>query len=216
MLDWSEIETVLLDMDGTLLDLHFDDFFWQKQLPQKWGELNGWNSDEAMSRLVPIFQENRGTLPWYCLDYWSDRLGMDVFTIKNGIEHLIQLRPHVSEFLHYLNNQNKKVVLVTNSHEKFISLKMEATGIAGHFDNMFNSHAFGFPKEDTSFWKVLAEKMSFNKTTTILIDDNLSVLRSAREYGIRHLFGIEKPSSKSPVMDTEEFRGIASFRDLCL
>ena len=73
MINWNEIETVLLDMDGTLLDLHFDDYFWQIQLPLKWGELNGWDSETAMSKLIPIFQGTRGTLPWYCLDTWSEK-----------------------------------------------------------------------------------------------------------------------------------------------
>ena len=33
MIDWDSIDTVLLDMDGTLLDLHFDNYFWTEHLP---------------------------------------------------------------------------------------------------------------------------------------------------------------------------------------
>jgi 5'-nucleotidase len=32
--DWREIDTVLLDMDGTLLDLEFDSHFWLSLVPQ--------------------------------------------------------------------------------------------------------------------------------------------------------------------------------------
>ena len=32
-LDWTSIDTVLLDMDGTLLDLRFDNWFWQEHVP---------------------------------------------------------------------------------------------------------------------------------------------------------------------------------------
>ena len=33
MLNWSKIDTVLLDMDGTLLDLHYDSHFWLNVIP---------------------------------------------------------------------------------------------------------------------------------------------------------------------------------------
>ncbi|HBT55971.1 MAG TPA: haloacid dehalogenase, partial [Pseudomonas sp.] len=33
MLNWNAIDTVLLDMDGTLLDLHFDNHFWLEHMP---------------------------------------------------------------------------------------------------------------------------------------------------------------------------------------
>ncbi|MEO1576619.1 MAG: HAD family hydrolase, partial [Pseudomonadota bacterium] len=31
---WSDIDNVLLDMDGTLLDLNFDTVFWLQVVPQ--------------------------------------------------------------------------------------------------------------------------------------------------------------------------------------
>ena len=216
MISWDEVETVLLDMDGTLLDLHFDDYFWQVQLPQKWGEQNGMDMATAKSNLLAVFQNTEGTLPWYCLDYWSEQLQMDVFEIRTGIEHLIQIRPHVEEFLDYLGVLGKEIVLVTNSHEKFISLKMEQTGIDGHFSQMFNAHSFGVPKEEVMFWEKLGEQLNFSEESTLLIDDNLAVLRSAREHGIRHLLCIAQPSSQAPARDTAEFPAITSFRDLCI
>ena len=214
MINWDEVSTVLLDMDGTLLDLHFDDYFWQVQLPLKWGERNGMDAETAKKKLIPIFQNTEGTLPWYCLDFWSEQLDMDVFEINKGIEHLIQPRPYVEEFLEFLGSIKKNIVLVTNSHEKFISLKMEQTGLDCHFDHMFNAHSFGSPKEDVLFWEKLTDELCFAEDTTVLIDDNLQVLRSAQQYGIRHLLSIAQPSSQAPVRDTAEFQAITSFQDL--
>jgi len=215
MIDWNEVETVLLDMDGTLLDLHFDDYFWQEQLPRKWGELNGMDTATAKKKLAPVFRSSEATLAWYSLDYWSEQLHMDVFEIRSGIEHLIRIRPHVVEFLEYLGTMNKEIVMVTNSHEKFIALKMRQTGLGSYFSNIFNAHSFGVPKEDVVFWEKLGEDLHFREQSTLLIDDNLAVLRSAREHGIRYLFSIDRPNSQAPARDTEEFRAITSFRDLC-
>lgn len=215
MINWSEIETVLLDMDGTLLDLHFDHYFWQTQLPEKWSVLNDVDLPTAKAEMQTIFRNIEATLPWYCLDHWSEQLKMDVFEIKNGIEHLIKIRPHVEVFLTYLREINKKIVLVTNSHKKFIDLKMALTGLEPYFQQIFNAHSFGVPKEDWEFWQILDEQLSFDGESTLLIDDNLSVLRSAQRHGIRHLLAIAKPNSQAPIMDTAEFAAVSSFKSLC-
>lgn len=38
---WQDVDTVLLDMDGTLLDLAFDNYFWQKLVPETYGAKQG-------------------------------------------------------------------------------------------------------------------------------------------------------------------------------
>ena len=68
MLDWSKISTVLLDMDGTILDLHFDNHFWLHHLPQRYSELHSVNLAEAKKLLLEHYQRVEGTIDWYCLD----------------------------------------------------------------------------------------------------------------------------------------------------
>ena len=86
-------------MDGTLLYLYFDNYFWQEYLPEQWGKLNGMGAESAKSQLKTWYEKESGTLSWYCLDFWTDRLQFDVFTLKENVEHLIKIRPHAEDFL---------------------------------------------------------------------------------------------------------------------
>lgn len=214
MIDWNHIDTVLLDMDGTLLDLYFDNYFWQEYLPVQWGMRNGLDEIAAKEKLLPEFRSREGTLNWYCLDYWSTSLQLDVMELKTGVEHLIKLRPSALELLVALGEMNKKPVMVTNAHPALIEMKMQKTGIDRYFQHIVNSHSIGAAKEEQQFWSLLQGIVTYEPTRTLLIDDNLDVLRTARECGIAHLFSIARPDSSQPVKNSGEFKAIEDFQDI--
>ena len=60
--DWAQLDTILLDMDGTLLDLAFDNHFWGKVIPERWGHLNGLDLPSSQQHLAPIFAREQGKL----------------------------------------------------------------------------------------------------------------------------------------------------------
>ena len=211
---WEAIDAVLLDMDGTLLDLHFDSHFWLEHLPLRYAERHGISVEAARQRLVPMLQAAEGTLAWYCLDHWSRELELDVAELKHEVEHLISLRPHALEFLASLRRQGKRTVLVTNAHARSLSLKLARTGLGALLDAIVCAHDLGYAKEDIAFWHALQAHEPFTPGTTLLIDDNLAALRSARDYGIRYLLGVEQPDSRRPPRDAAEFPAVASFRDI--
>ena len=214
MLDWNTINTVLLDMDGTLLDLNFDNYFWQEHVPIRYAQKHEMAVVDAKSELFPKFRAVEGTMNWYCVDYWSRILGLDIALLKAEIDHLIAIHPHVLDFLDRLREIKIRRVLVTNAHQKSLMLKMERTQIHNHLDQIICAHDFGMPKEDPQFWKKLEQQVDFDKKTSVLVDDSLPVLRSARSYGIQHLLAVRMPDTQNPEKDVEEFEAIYDFSDI--
>lgn len=214
MLDWQAIDTVLLDMDGTLLDLHFDNFFWRQHVPKRYAELHNISLADANVDLSERYQRHLGTLNWYCVDFWSDELQLDIARLKTEVQHLIAIHPQVPEFLHTIRAAGKRITLVTNAHHKSLTLKMQQTRLDIHFDAMITSHQIGLPKEHPDFWHKLQNTESYDPTRTLLVDDSLPVLRAAQTYGIAYLLAIYNPDSKEGSKDVEDFCAIASFADI--
>ena len=214
MIDWKKIDTVLLDMDGTLLDLNFDNHFWKEFVPLKFAEQHGISLGAAKQQLEPQFKSMEGKLEWYCLDYWSRALQLDIAGLKAEISGLIVVLPHVAEFLEKLQQSPKTVVLVTNAHRDSLGLKMEKTCLQPFFDSIISSHDLGLPKEHAGFWPLLQQQQPFAKQSTLLIDDSLAVLNSARLFGIAHLISVSKPDSKQPKKHVADYPAIEDFREL--
>ena len=196
MIDWQSIDTVMLDMDGTLLDLHFDNYFWLHHLPARYSEIHGMDFETARQSLTARIDERTGSLQWYCLDFWADMLDLDIRALKEEMQHKISVRPHVELFLDRLRDHDKRIMLVTNAHPESISLKFDVTRIDERLDLVYSSHEFKHPKEAQEFWHALAEREPFDKTRTLFVDDTLRVLDSARRYGIGHLLAIHQPDSR--------------------
>ncbi|GAW86975.1 putative hydrolase of the HAD superfamily [Bathymodiolus platifrons methanotrophic gill symbiont] len=214
MLEWNKINTVLLDMDGTLLDLNFDNHFWLEFIPERYALQNQLTLDEAVKHLVPLFKSMEGKLEWYCLDYWSEILKLDIAGLKAEISGLISVLPHVTEFLNALQHSNKEVLLVTNAHRDSLSIKMEKTCLQPFFNDIICSHDFGFAKEHQEFWEIFQNQYGWDKQSTLMIDDSLAVLRSAKTFGIKNLISITRPDSKKAARSITEFPAIHDFREI--
>lgn len=211
---WSEIDTVLLDMDGTLLDLHFDNYFWLNHLPQVFSDTFNLNYDDALSDLHQRFSDKQGTMDWYCLDFWSRQLSLDVADLKNDVKDKIAVRPFAETFLQFLRRENKHIVLLTNAHRDSLDLKMQVTGLADCFDQIISSHDYGLPKEDLGLWAALKADCHFEPSRTLLIDDTETVLTSAKNYGIQHLLTLLQPDSQKPVRENLHYRAFHHFDEI--
>ncbi len=214
ILDWRNIETVLLDMDGTLLDRHFDDHFWLEHVPKRWSSKYKVPVKLAREQLYALFRSQERTLNWTDLDYWSKRLGLDIPLLKLEVDHLIAVHPGVIEFLSFCRGHDKKIWLVTNAHSKTLNIKMKKTRIGHWFDGTVSAHQVGMPKEDPRFWAELQRFISYDPASTLLGEDSEENLGTARGYGIRYLFYISHYSSRCMPAISESFATIDYFTRL--
>jgi 5'-nucleotidase len=213
-LNWNDIDTVLLDMDGTLLDRHFDDHFWLEHVPTRYAATHQVPLAEAKEFLYGLFRSQENTLNWTDLDYWTERLGLDIPRLKREVDHLIAVHPFVVEFLLFLKQHGKGVYLVTNAHGKTLDLKMGKTRLGPYFDGIISAHDLGLPKEDVRFWGKLREKVPFEPGRTLLGEDSETNLATAAAYGIKYLIYVSRFSSTVIPKASQRFASIHYFSHL--
>jgi 5'-nucleotidase len=213
-LDWSAIDTVLLDMDGTLLDQRFDNWFWQELIPSRYAEAEGITVAEAWAVLFPKFRAVLGTIQWYCLDYWSEELGLDVVGIKRAALEQVGYLPGAQDFLVKLKASGKRRILITNAHPLTLAIKNEQVRLTSHFDACYSTHTFNAPKEDAAFWPRLLAKEPFHPQRTLFVDDSIPVLDAAHRFGITWLRAVRIPDSARPAQDTGGYAAVDGVADL--
>lgn len=216
MFDWQKIDTVLLDMDGTLLDLHYDNYFWLKHLPACYAKSQSISVQQAESKLYEHYQSVAGSLNWYCLDHWSQVTQLDVRALKSSpqLRARIAWRADSQDFLAKLSQLGIQRVLLTNCHPDGLDLKIEHTAINDHLDQMYSTHQFGHPKESPQLWKALQESHPFDPSRCLFIDDNEHLLDVATNFGIAYTLGIKTPDSQNQSKDFERHHAVDLYSEL--
>ena len=211
---WQRIDTVLLDMDGTLLDLQFDNYFWLHLVPERFALRHSLTLDAARQELTPRFAARQGTLDWYCTDFWSRDLGLDIAALKREASSRICYLPGAEAFLAEIRRRGLRMALLTNAHRDALEIKDSQTGITQHFDAVVSSHQYGVPKESAAFWVKAQEQLGFDPARSLFVDDSIAVLRAARSHGVGQIFAISRPDSAIEQREIDEFPAVASIADL--
>ena len=211
---WEEIDTVLLDMDGTLLDLRFDNYFWLEILPERYAQRHELSLEAARTTLAPLFVAKQGTLDWYCIDFWSRELSLDIAMLKREACAEVRFLPGAERFLQTLHERGRDPVLVTNAHRGVLDIKTAQTGLARYFRHIVSSHDFGAPKEHPEFWSQLQAQLAFDPQRCLFVDDSLPVLKAARTHGIGQIFAITRPDSTQHARQIADFPSVERVQEL--
>ena len=210
-----DCKTLMLDMDGTLLDLAYDNYMWLEHIPAEFARQNDVSEATARERLRAKFHSMEGKLSWYCLDHWSEELDLDIAALHRDENNRIGFLPGARHFLETVVGHDLRLLLVTNSHQETLAIKTEVTGVADFFDGIYTSHDLGHAKEDQPFWHALQEAEDFDTETTLCLSmDNVAVLESAREFGVGMLLHITRPDTRWPARQDDRFTAIEGVVDL--
>jgi putative hydrolase of the HAD superfamily len=207
---WREADTVLLDMDGTLLDLSFDNWFWLEAVPRCVARSRGGAAAEIRTQLLEKFASKQGSLDWYCLDYWTAELAIDLRQLKAASSHRIRWLPGAKDFLQRARSSGKRLVLVTNAHGDTLAVKKAVSGLGAYFESCVSSHEFGEPKESNAFWPQLRARLAFDPARTLFVDDSPAVLDAAHAYGLGGIVAVTRPDTRRPPRAIERHPAVES------
>jgi 5'-nucleotidase len=214
LVDWSRAEWVLLDMDGTVLDLAYDNWFWRELLPARYAERRQLPLDAARAELEPQFRSVMHTLPWYCTDHWSRVTGLDVAALKRESRDRVAVLPGALDFLRAVRASGRRLWLATNAHRDSWTVKLERTGLLGEFEHVICSHDYGAPKESATFWQAARARYGFDPARSLFVDDSLPVCRAARDFGIGQVVLLSHPDSAQPPREVSGFTTAPRLADL--
>lgn len=214
MRDWRKFDTILLDMDGTILDLAYDNYFWLELVPRCLARDRNADLAEVTTELFARFAEMRGRLEWYCLDYWTAELSLDLRALKSASSHRVRYLPGAVGFLRTLQASGKSVALVTNAHGHTLEIKKGVAGLGRWIDTFVSSHELGTPKESAAFWAKAQQRLGFDPETTLFIDDSVPVLDAAEACGIAGVLAVTRPDSRHPARVVERHASVEALGQL--
>ena len=211
MVEWSEVDTVLLDMDGILIDLYFDNFLWNQRLPEVVAATRGIGVSEAREHLYAHIRDEPRTLDFYSLDYWSRYARLDLVTLHRELAHLIAYRANAERFLRAVRASGRRAVLVTNAHPKSLAVKDARLDLTPELDAHYSAHGFGYPKQYPGFWSALTNCDPYDPSRTLFIDDDTGVLEAARASGVKQVLCVAQPDSQAPKRSDLPFPALDDF-----
>ncbi len=192
-----DIECLLIDMDGVILDNTYDNNFWQNQIPNVLSKKKNISFDDAKRLAIQIFNFKKNTKDWYDLDYWSNMLGIDIEAEKRSQESLgkIKLYDNVIDTLIELK-KNARLIMITNAHRKTLNIKLEKFNIKPCFHEMVCAHELNYVKEDLQLWYMLRTKYKLDFEKTVLVEDTINNIKVALSAGVSSAIYVGKENFK--------------------
>lgn len=206
--NWAGIDDVLLDMDGTLLDRHFDNFFFEEELPRRYAVLHGIPFDEARDRLMAMYRSVEGELAWTDLHYWTGQVGIDVVAMHRELDHMIGFLPGAESFLTEVRRRGKRITILTNAHAAGVGVKTAKTGLDRYVDRIVDAFEVGYLKMRREYWPTCQKLVGFDPARALFVDDDEGCLHAAQQFGLAQIIHSAKSSSRLPAEASSRFTSI--------
>jgi len=192
---------ILLDIDGVLLDLSFDNLFWQELIPLKLASSKNISIEEAKTEIKKTASKIYGTLPWYELEFWESRYDIDFLSVANKHSSKINFLPDSEKILQQLASLDKRIILLTNCDPRLLNIKANAVPFMQYVDGCISSVEIGAVKENQNFWGPAFRYFNINPNFSLFADDNLYVVNSAIKAGIKNSFQVLEPTGDGSIIN---------------
>ena len=205
---------MLLDIDGTLLDLHYDNFVWDKVVPEAYAQFKQLPYPEAKEQLFAEMRQVHGSIEFYSFDFWQRQTGLDITDLHQQQSQLIGVRADAEAFLDWLQQSPHQAIIATNADHNSLGIKDKIIGLSKRVDQIYSSQDFGCPKEHQNFWHQLQNQCGFDPKRTLFLDDTERVLNAAAKFGIREVWQVRTPDSQRGPRPESIHPGLDHFHEI--
>lgn len=204
------IKAVSFDMDGTLVDDWFVEYFWFRVIPELYAEKYGIGFEDAWRRVVIEYDEiGDRDIRWYLPEYWIERFRLDVDLkhLMEKVEPLVKYFEDVEPTLAQLHGRYI-IVVASNASKEFVEI--ETRRMRKYIDGLFSSVTdLNKVRKDSEFYRYVAEQIGVKPPEVLHVGDNLEYdYYEPRKIGMKTLY-INRERE-----EVEDIEGIHSLLEL--
>lgn len=189
-----EVDAVIFDLDGTLLDSLWA---WEHS-GSNFVRSEGFEPPEDLDeKLVKLSLMDGAKLikEMYDLPYTLEEiLHRTLLPIKNRYLYEVQPMPGVPALLARLKAQGIKMAVATASYKDFAEASLKRLGLADYFEFIITCDEVGVGKTSPKVYEVAAARLGTSKARTLVAEDALHALQTAKKAGFKTA-GIEEKHS---------------------
>ncbi len=176
------IKYISLDLQGTLSDSKFSDYFWIEFIPQKYSEKNKISIQSAKEILKQKFKEyGVYNILYYDDKYWSEYLKFDT---KKELDKF-EIRPSINKKMYsYLQNLNLPKIIVSTTTELFINYELEEK--VKEFEKIYSCvDYFKIGGKTKEVYENIAKELNVKPSEILHIGDNYCMdIENAKKAGV--------------------------------
>ncbi len=189
MISFQEIEAVVFDMDGVIIDSLE---IWGKAEREVFASVGVEVTDE-LTKVTEMMTTTEVTQFWYDKQPWSEP---SLEEVENKvIQYVAKLINEegkaisgVEDTVHKVNAKGSKIGLATNSPACLIPVVLEKLNIADYFNATTSAEFEVTGKPDPSIYLTIARKLSVMPEKCLVIEDSRSGVLAAKRAGMKAIY----------------------------